>query len=106
MNTCEKCARKFEYKRSAGHTKKVCNSCHVNARRHSLKQKAVDYKGGECQKCGYKKCLVALDFHHLDESTKDFNISGSHCRKWETLKEELDKCILVCANCHRELHSK
>lgn len=75
-------------------------------RRYRIKQELVEYKGGKCQICGYNKCLSALDFHHLDPSTKDFTISSN--MKYfniENLKIELDKCILVCANYHREIHA-
>ena len=51
------------------------------------------------------KCLGALDFHHVDPVQKDFAISDSNIYKdINKLKEEVDKCMLVCANCHRELH--
>jgi len=71
--------------------------------RKRVKIKLVDYKGGNCEKCGYNKCIDALEFHHLDPSEKDFSISD---KSWslERLKKEVDKCILICANCHRELH--
>ena len=74
-------------------------------RRKELKLKAVNYKGGSCEKCGYNKCLDALTFHHINPAEKDFQISEM-CRKWETVKNELDKCILVCSNCHLEIHSE
>ena len=76
----------------------------VTERRRKLKEMAIEYKGGKCEKCGYKKCNNALDFHHLDPKEKDFNIGNGHTRSWDRLKKELDKCILVCANCHREIH--
>ncbi len=67
---------------------------------------AIEYKGGCCQSCGYKKCFKALEFHHKDPKEKDFNIfSKSHSRSWERVKNEIDKCMLVCANCHREIHA-
>lgn len=67
-----------------------------------LKQKAVEYKGGKCIVCGYNKCQRALEFHHLRD--KLFSI-GSHVgpKNWVAVKEELDKCILVCGNCHMEI---
>lgn len=67
--------------------------------------KLIGYKGGECVECGYKKCLSALHFHHIDPNEKDFTISG---KSWsfERLKEEVDKCILLCSNCHIELHEE
>ena len=67
------------------------------------KEKLIEYKGGKCQICGYNKCTSALEFHHLDPSQKGFTISGG-TKSFENLKPEVDKCILVCANCHREIH--
>ena len=64
------------------------------------------YKGNKCEICGYNKCMGALVFHHIDEDLKLFNISGSYCRKWKDIQLELDKTILVCANCHAEIHYK
>ncbi len=76
----------------------------VSRRRRRIKEKAILYLGGKCQLCGYNKYQGALDFHHLDPLTKNFGIGGQgHSRSWERVKEELDKCILVCANCHREV---
>jgi DNA invertase Pin-like site-specific DNA recombinase len=71
--------------------------------RKRTKIQLVEYKGGECEKCGYKKCIDALEFHHKDPNEKDFTISG---KSWsfERLKKEADKCILVCSNCHKEIH--
>ena len=71
--------------------------------RQRTKEKAVEYKGGKCSRCEYNKCIRALDFHHIDPSRKDFTVSRVS-RSWKAIKAELDKCILLCANCHRELH--
>lgn len=85
---------------------KKCNVEHVQKRRDDVKLLAVKYKGGSCEICGYDKCIGALEFHHLDPSQKDFGIGNKgYTRSWKKVKEELDKCIMVCANCHRELHS-
>lgn len=82
-----------------------CRADRVSEWRRRLKQKAIDYKGGKCEKCGYNKCNAALEFHHLNPDEKDFAIgSNGHCRKWETIKSELDKCIMVCSNCHKEIN--
>lgn len=71
--------------------------------RKKAKLKLVEYKGGKCEKCGYSKYIEVLEFHHLDPKNKDFSISG---KSWslEKLKKEVDKCILVCSNCHKEIH--
>ena len=76
----------------------------VIKRRRAIKQKAVEYMGGQCQICGYKRHQAALEFHHIDPKTKSFGIGGyGHSRSWERVKQELAKCLLVCANCHREI---
>lgn len=86
---------------------KKCASLAVSNRRRKIKQLAIDYKGGKCEKCGYNKYVGALDFHHLDPNKKGFGIGNrGHCNSWDKVKVELDKCILVCANCHREIHSE
>lgn len=86
-----------------------CLKCQTEAtqkRRDKVKEMSIEYKGGKCSICGYNKCAGALEFHHLDPSQKDFGISAKgYTRAWEKVKEELDKCILVCANCHREIHA-
>ncbi len=84
---------------------KVCAIDYSLLKIRALKQKAVDYKGGQCQECGYKKNIAALDFHHLDPSQKDFSISDTRTKSFANIKPELDKCVLLCANCHRELHA-
>jgi hypothetical protein len=106
MKSCEVCHRDYEYNSiyRHGHNTTKCNSCVVNTRRFSVKQKAVDYLGGKCQQCGYKTCVSALCFHHKDPSKKDFAISSNHCLSLERIKIELDKCLLLCANCHAEVH--
>lgn len=73
-------------------------------RRNSLKLMSIEYKGGKCSICGYDKCVDALDFHHLDPSTKDERNMVRGTRSFSAIKEELDKCILLCSNCHRETH--
>ncbi|HBT81109.1 hypothetical protein A2757_03410 [Candidatus Giovannonibacteria bacterium RIFCSPHIGHO2_01_FULL_48_47] len=80
-------------------------SKYVSKRRKKLKQMVVAYKGGKCVLCGYSKYEGAFDLHHIDESKKEFGLSTRGLtRSWEKTKREADKCVLVCANCHRELH--
>ena len=72
-------------------------------RRKRYKRELVEYKGGKCEKCGYDKCLAVLSFHHKNRENKKFKISGS-TKSFKTLKKEVNKCILLCANCHLENH--
>jgi len=60
----------------------------------------------KCSECGYDKSRAALEFHHLDPTKKDFSISSRWTISHDKLKEEIDKCIMLCANCHRELHEE
>jgi DNA-binding protein Fis len=87
-----------------------CTKCRMDAvsrKRKQLKRDLVEYKGGKCEKCGYNKCVAAMDFHHKDPKEKDFGLSGNgNTQSWKKLKKEADKCLLLCANCHRELHEE
>jgi hypothetical protein len=89
-----------------------CKKCeYVYSRRYleNLKLKAVEYAGSKCQECGYNKCLRALHFHHNEPNIKEFAIfefrpGYKKIRNWEKLKLEIDKCILLCSNCHMEIN--
>jgi hypothetical protein len=76
----------------------------VKKSRSDLKDQAVKFKGGCCEICGYKKTQQALEFHHLYSLEKEFNIS-SRMRTLKSIKKELDKTVLLCSNCHREVHA-
>lgn len=68
------------------------------------KRRAVDYMGNRCVDCGKSYPDYIYDFHHLSGETKVDNPSAILKKSWEKAKQELDKCVLVCANCHRERH--
>jgi 5-methylcytosine-specific restriction endonuclease McrA len=74
--------------------------------RKNRKQKMVDSMGGKCQICGYNKTPKALEFHHVNPVEKEFSFGGSRAspKSWEMISEELKKCILLCSNCHHEVH--
>ena len=77
----------------------------INYRRR-IKARAIAYKGGSCVICSYNKCNAALEFHHVDKARKTFGLSRKGIiRSWDSIRRELDKCILVCANCHREVEA-
>jgi 5-methylcytosine-specific restriction endonuclease McrA len=65
----------------------------------------VDYKGGKCVCCGYDKYIGALDFHHINPNDKVYRLSVLRNFSLESLKDELDKCVLLCRNCHAEVHA-
>lgn len=77
----------------------------VTKRRKKVRQLLVEYKGGKCSICNYNKCIAALHFHHIDPKTKSFGLSQSGLTKsLSKMKQEADKCIILCANCHAETH--
>lgn len=95
------------YRRKRGGFNSYCKLCDNETsmeRVKNLKSRAVEYKNGKCCICGYNRCNRSLDFHHLDPSKKDFSISERKTSDFEKLKIELDKCVLICKNCHGELH--
>ena len=90
-------------------SKSRCKKCHSKysiLRFRNNKKKAVEYKGGKCMLCGYDNCMRSLSFHHRDPKFKDPNWNKMRNWKFEKLKKELDKCDLVCNNCHGEIHEK
>lgn len=110
---CKRCnttksSDEFYRRRDGSDLSAYCKPCQNNQtteRQQRLKQEAVTYLGGKCSNCGYKKYQGALEFHHKNPDEKDFSIS--HCARtsFEKVKSELDKCILLCSNCHKERHA-
>jgi hypothetical protein len=85
----------------------ICKECYcalVSNKQRLSKEQCVQYKGGECQRCHNVNEPYLLDFHHMDMTLKELNISKLIGRTFQRLKTELDKCILLCGNCHREVH--
>lgn len=80
----------------------------LRLKKRALKHKLIEYKGGKCQKCGYNKCEGALQFHHRDPKEKEFQISQVNLNETtfslNKILEEVDKCDLLCSNCHAEIH--
>lgn len=97
------------YRRRGGTgTSPYCIPCMKDqalVRQRALKLQAIRYKGAKCQRCGYDRCVGALEFHHRDPSGKDFSLGHTKNTNFEKVRAELDKCDLLCANCHREIHA-
>lgn len=111
-NVCAKCGKEF-IPHQFGEGRRYCFDCVPDGLstgaeiRKQIKKWSLEYKGNKCSICGYDKCIEALEFHHIDMSEKEFNLSDRNLKlDWQEIKRELDKCIVVCANCHRELHAK
>ncbi len=107
LRTCKRHGLTNYRLNNVGHYKcLVCASDAVKNKRRELKKKAVKYLGNKCEICGYTRYVGSLEFHHKDPKEKDFSMShGGETRSWDKIKIELDKCNLVCSNCHKEIHA-
>jgi transposase-like protein len=112
---CKKCGenRASEFhKKSRNRLCHVCKQCYKeiyasarSQRLDDIKKKMVEYKGGGCENCGYNRCLACLDFHHQQPETKNPEWKKMRHRSFDdAMKLELDKCQLLCRNCHGEVH--
>ena len=85
---------------------KKCWTCATRLGRKRKDDKLHGFIGEECWVCGYDKCRAALDLHHVDPSTKKFQLSSREMQyKWDRVWEEAQKCCLLCCRCHREVHA-
>lgn len=88
----------------------ICDTCSIQKRtnaRHIFKQMCIEYLGTKCQVCGFVGHQASMGFHHIDPTQKEFNISHSKASTLtDTVKKELDKCMLLCLNCHGVMHFK
>lgn len=99
LNNCLYCGKECK--------KTLCSVCYTNLRRLRAKQYSVEYLGGKCMSCGWVGNLACYDIHHKDPKEKDFNPNALNLanKSLEIVKEELNKCELLCAICHREKHN-
>ena len=106
FSQCLTCEKQFVSNRRKFCSKK-CYSGHYKITNNKTKEKLTFLAGGCCQSCGYDKNYAALQFHHIDPKTKLFPLNAASCGMypWEELTKELVKCLLLCANCHFELHN-
>jgi len=103
---CEKCGED-DSNNFYGHQKSICKKCRNTEdleKKRQYKQEAIDYLGGKCKVCGYDKCNQALEFHHLEMDEKSKEYESMKNWSFERKREELNKCILICCRCHREIH--
>ena len=85
-----------------------CHNCYkkkIYRKRKELKQLCVDYHGDKCLDCGKSFPNPVYDFHHIEDNKDSCIGHMTHkCQSWETISGELDKCVMLCANCHRIRH--
>jgi 5-methylcytosine-specific restriction endonuclease McrA len=108
MFNCKTCGIEGEehfYKSQKWYCKSCWNKRTAQAQKDKVKQIKLDY-GGKCTRCGYDKCLDALEFHHTDPTQKEFHLGEARGRSMDKLKAELEKCEMVCRNCHTEIHAE
>jgi hypothetical protein len=105
---CKECHRKDNKERYHHGNRKAKNL----ERNKKHRKDITDYINGVkvslgCSVCGYNKCAQALDFHHINDKEKDLTVSSSKSHIWalERVKKEIEKCIVLCCRCHRELHN-
>lgn len=104
LDTYCKICRRERGRSNYSKNKKGWNNTH-NKTANIKREKIIEFKENSegCIKCGEKRHYL-LDFHHLDPSTKSFQIAQGESKGWDKVKVEIDKCILLCSNCHREFH--
>ena len=110
---CSKCGKELPltnyYSRGNGKLRSECKDCHKNYVKGKYNERKTivhDIKiSRKCAKCGENRGYV-LDFHHKDPSIKDSTIARltSNSNKLEDIQKEIEKCVVLCSNCHREFH--
>jgi hypothetical protein len=107
MKKCSKCQTNKDQSNFYGRNAwcKSCFNAYCHERWKARKLKAVELMGGSCSKCDYNRNLSALEFHHIDPKTKEFNWKQVCKKPWDQVIQELSKCIIVCKNCHAEIHN-
>ena len=103
MTICKLCGKKFKNYEYRHRTR--CGSCNTKIRRFRAKAAAIKYLGGKCERCGWHENQSGLQFHHKDPIQKEFIIGNVANKSWDSIKKEMQKCILLCANCHAIEHS-
>ena len=75
-------------------------------RRDSRKKQLIEHFGDKCADCGGSFHQAAYDFHHINPLEKKFEIAPGLDRNWNVIMEEVQKCVMLCSNCHRVRHYK
>ena len=116
QNCCNSCRAKYDTKYYKTETSRKTDREYyrnvVREKRASIKQMAIEYLGGKCNRCGIEdECVAIFDFHHRDPALKEGHVEAVLKRHWKDMilakdiTDELDKCELLCSNCHRKVHA-
>ncbi len=100
---CRECGANYTYTRNATHD--LCLRCKRKRFVAKRKRLIIERLGGKCCVCGYDRCTGALECHHRDPDQKEYIIGAGYGTKLMELWKEVDKCVLLCSNCHREFHA-
>jgi transposase len=96
----------FSLRKSGGYRCNRCRAEAVSKRRRKVKRVLVEEAGGACRLCGYRRCVAALEFHHLVPAEKRFSLSHRGVtRSMAEARAEAARCVLLCANCHAEVEA-
>jgi hypothetical protein len=83
-----------------------CRMCGIAAHRRLRRRNRQRLTKSACARCGYDKCKAALDYHHKDGTKKSFTVSACSDKSVAAIEAEIAKCVVLCANCHRELTNR
>ena len=101
---CESCDRIFYSEQTKRRRRSISDA--AKARRTARKLECVSYLGGSCSRCGYSRSAHALTFHHRNRDEKEYGVATILDYSPENLRKELDRCELVCFNCHMEIEEE
>lgn len=116
LRACTSCKETFELTKANFYSngydkngkqvlKSKCKKCLDDHHKNRMKDIILNHFGKyECTSCGYNKCIRAIEFHHMDTTEKEVEVSQMNSYSKERIVSELEKCLMLCANCHREIH--
>jgi len=103
MEICKLCNKKFKDYQDKNRIR--CGSCNTKIRRYRAKAAAIKYLGGKCKNCGWSGNQAAIQFHHKNSKEEEFTIGNVSNKSWDSIINEMQKCVLLCANCYAIHHS-